>query len=155
MSPEVAAEVIEAVLITNRNYTVRVARLEVFRWDDVALDRVTAMVSRKVLQSAGQQFSQVYLKRGACMARHRHEWEQVLYVLQGVLSVRSWEPETALAVDRQVREGELLVVPAGAWHQAEALDDTFALVMEPVGVSGRDAGSPDVVGAEADVSPVV
>jgi quercetin dioxygenase-like cupin family protein len=37
-----------------------------------------------------------------------------------------------------VREGELLHVPAGAPHQAEALDDTFVLdvTVEPAGTAG-------------------
>lgn len=154
MSPEGAAAVVVAVLITKPNYTVGVAVPEVFRWDDVALERVTAMVSRKVLQSAGQRMTQVYLKRGTCVARHQHGWEQVVYVLQGVLQVHSWGEGGAPRVDRRVREGELLVVPPHTWHQTEAIDDTFVMVIEPVGVSGRDAGSPDAVAAEADVSPV-
>lgn len=151
MSPEVAAEVIEAVLITNRNYTVRVALPEVFRWDDVALNRVTAMVSRKVLQSAGQRFTQVYLKRGTCVARHRHDVEQVVYVLQGGLQMRLWGVTDAARADRHVREGELIVVPPLTWHQVEVLDDTFAMVIEPVPVSAPVADSPDEVGVAAAV----
>jgi quercetin dioxygenase-like cupin family protein len=123
----------------------------VFRWDDVALERVTAMVSRKVLQSAGQRMTQVYLKRGACVACHQHDWEQVVYVLQGVLQVRSWAWREAPHVDRGVREGELLVVPPGTWHQVEAIDDSFVFVIEPVAVSARAADSPD----EAEVAAVV
>jgi quercetin dioxygenase-like cupin family protein len=33
--------------------------------------------------------------------------------------------------DVTVREGEVLVVPAGASHQAETLDDTFVLTVTP------------------------
>jgi quercetin dioxygenase-like cupin family protein len=45
----------------------------------------------------------------------------MIYVLQGALR--------ALVDDEEltVREGEVLQVPGGAPHQAEALDDTFVL----------------------------
>ena len=50
-----------------------------------------------------------------------HEREQVIYVLQGALSVIVEGGEIT------AREGDVLLVPAGAPHQAEALDDTFVL----------------------------
>ena len=52
---------------------------------------------------------------------HRHESEQLQYVLEGALRCRVGGEEIV------VREGEVLVIPAGVPHQAEALADTFAL----------------------------
>lgn len=101
-----------------------------FRWEEVPLERVTEMVARKVIRTPAHEIRQMYLKRGALVARHVHEGEQLVYVLQGALQVR---------VDgrsRIVREGEMLVVPPAAPHQAEALDDTFVLSVH----------APDVVG---------
>lgn len=91
------------------------------RWEDVPLDKVTDMVAKKVVTGERQMLVQVYLKKGALVPLHAHESEQLTYVLQGALRC---------AVDGRfitVSEGEVLVVPAGSSHQAEALEDTFAM----------------------------
>lgn len=93
----------------------------VHRWDDLALDKVTELVSRKIVAGERQMLAQVYLKRGALVPLHRHASEQLQYVLQGALRVVIDGAEVV------VREGEVLRIPSEAAHQAEALDDTFTL----------------------------
>jgi len=91
------------------------------RWDALTLNKVTDMVSRKTVAGAEHTLVQMYLKKGAIVHRHRHDDEQMIYVLQGALRIRVGEDE------RTVHEGEVLVVPAETLHQAEALDDTFVM----------------------------
>jgi quercetin dioxygenase-like cupin family protein len=102
------------------------------RWDALPLEKVTEMVARKTVRGANLTLTQSYLKKGALVPRHAHAGEQMIYVLQGALR--------AELDGRQVmiREGELLQVPAGSPHQAEALDDTFVLdvTVEPAGTPG-------------------
>jgi quercetin dioxygenase-like cupin family protein len=104
-----------------------------FRWDALELDRVTEMVSRKVVRTADHLMAQVYLKRGAIVPRHVHDVEQLLYVLQGALRVRVG---AGRGVEKIVHEGELLAVAGGEPHQAEALDDTFVLSVHAADVVG-------------------
>jgi quercetin dioxygenase-like cupin family protein len=97
------------------------SRCPVFRWDDLPLDKVTEMVARKVIAGAHLVMTQAYFKRGAIVPLHVVERETAVYVLQGALRAH---------VDTDVltaREGEVLIVPAGAARQTEALDDTFLL----------------------------
>jgi quercetin dioxygenase-like cupin family protein len=107
------------------------------RWDELALDRVTEMISRKIVTGERQMLAQVHLKRGALVPMHAHESEQMTYVLQGALKVLAGGEEVI------VREGEVLHIPSGVEHQAEALDDTFVLdVYSPVRedwLKGREA----------------
>jgi quercetin dioxygenase-like cupin family protein len=93
----------------------------VHRWDEIALERVTEMVSRKVVSGAALSVSQVYLRRGTLVPLHDHPCEQMTCVLQGALRV------VAGGEEHTVREGEVLHVMPGAPHQVEALDDTFVL----------------------------
>ena len=93
------------------------------RWDELSLERVTEMVARKVVVGDGLTMVQVYLKRGAHAPLHRHVDEQMVYVLQGALRCEVGGRELT------VREGEVLQVPSGVRHQAEALDDTFLVVV--------------------------
>jgi len=93
----------------------------VVRWDSLPLEKVTEMVARKTVRGTNLTLTQSYLKKGALVPRHAHAGEQMLYVLQGAICAG------VDGRDVMVREGEVLQVPAGALHQAEALDDTFIL----------------------------
>ncbi|MDQ3071201.1 MAG: cupin domain-containing protein [Acidobacteriota bacterium] len=101
------------------------ARLQ--RWDELALEKVTEMISRKVVTGEREMLAQIYLKKGAIVPMHSHESEQITYVLQGALR---------FLIDGEqitVREGEVLLIPSWVEHQAEALDDTFELdVFSPI-----------------------
>lgn len=98
-----------------------------YRWDELALEKVTEMISRKIVTGERAMVAQIHLKRGAIVPMHSHESEQLTYVLQGALRFLVDGEELT------VREGEVLHVPSGVPHQAEALDDTFELdVFSPI-----------------------
>jgi quercetin dioxygenase-like cupin family protein len=92
-----------------------------YRWDEIALEKVTEMLSRKIVSGERQMLVQVYVKRGCLVPVHVHESEQMTYVLQGALKFMVGGEEIT------VREGEVLRIPSGVSHQAEALEDTFEL----------------------------
>jgi quercetin dioxygenase-like cupin family protein len=97
------------------------------RWDEIALEKVTEMISRKIVSGEREMLAQIYLKRGALVPIHTHDSEQMTYILQGALR---------FLVDGEeiiVREGEVLHIPSRLPHQAEALEDTLELdVFSPV-----------------------
>jgi len=97
------------------------------RWDEIALEKITEMVSQKIVVGDREMLAQTYLKRGALVPLHAHVSEQMTYVLQGALRFLV-EGEEVI-----VREGEVIHIPSGVSHQAEALEDTFELdVFSPV-----------------------
>ncbi len=96
-------------------------RVSLYRWDELSLEKVTEMVARKVIAGDQSTLVQIYLKKGTLVPHHSHTREQMIYVLQGALRTLVDGEELT------VREGEVLQIPAGAAHQAEALDDTFVL----------------------------
>ena len=100
---------------------------QLHRWDEIALDKITEMLSQKIVSGEREMIAQTYLKRGALVPMHSHESEQMTYVLQGTIRFLVGSEEVI------VREGEVLHVPAGTPHQAEALEDTFELdVFSPI-----------------------
>ncbi len=99
------------------------------RWSDLRLEKVTAMVSCKVIAGEQQTMIQAYLKRGAQIPVHAHAADQLVYILRGALRC------VVGAREITVREGEVLHVPAGLRHQAEAVEDTFELVVFAPGQS--------------------
>ena len=97
------------------------------RWDEIALEKVTEMISRKIITGDRQMVTQIYLKRGAIVPMHEHESEQMTYVLSGALRFLIGGEEII------VREGDVLHIPSWLPHQAEALDDTFEMdIFSPV-----------------------
>jgi unsaturated pyranuronate lyase len=97
------------------------------RWDEIALEKVTEMFSRKVVAGDHEMLVQSYVKRGCLVPMHAHDSEQMTYVLHGALKFLVAGEEIT------VREGEVLHIPPGVQHQAEALEDTFELdVFSPV-----------------------
>ena len=92
-----------------------------YRWDELPLEKVTEMVSRKIVSGTREMVAQHYMKKGALVPVHAHESEQMTYVLQGALRALVNGDEVI------VREGEILHVPPQVPHQAEAIEDTFTL----------------------------
>ena len=85
------------------------------------------MLSRKMVTGEREMLAQVYLKRGCLVPVHSHASEQMTYVLQGALRC------VVAGEEITVREGEVLHIPSGVEHQAEALEDTFELdVFSPI-----------------------
>jgi quercetin dioxygenase-like cupin family protein len=110
------------MLVSMSHQTVRL-----HRWDEIALEKVTEMLSRKLVTGDKEMLAQIYLKRGCLVPNHSHESEQITYVLQGALKFLIAGEEIT------VREGEVLHIPSWVEHQAEALDDTFELdIFSPI-----------------------
>jgi len=97
------------------------------RWDEIALEKITEMVSQKIICGEREMMAQIYLKRGALVPMHAHESEQMTYILQGALRFLIEGEEIT------VREGEVLHIPSRVPHQSEALEDTLELdVFSPI-----------------------
>lgn len=95
-------------------------------WDDVRLEELNPLISRRLITSERMMLAHVYLKKGAIVPAHDHHNEQFTYILSGVL--RFWIGEHADApgdVYTDVRAGEVLVIPSMVRHRAEALEDTL------------------------------
>jgi quercetin dioxygenase-like cupin family protein len=106
---------------------VMTATVRLHRWDEIALEKVTEMISRKIVTGEREMVAQIYLKRGALVPMHSHESEQMTYVLQGALKFLIG------GEDVTVREGEVLHIPSWVPHQAEALEDTFEIdIFSPI-----------------------
>ncbi|MBS1819868.1 MAG: cupin domain-containing protein [Acidobacteria bacterium] len=110
------------------------------RWDEIALEKVTEMLSRKIVTGEREMLVQVYIKRGCLIPLHAHQSEQMTYVLQGGLKFLVAGEEIT------VREGEVIHIPSGVEHQAEALEDTFELdVFSPIRAEWLTEGEDDLL----------
>ena len=97
-------------------------------WTDVPLETLSPLLGRKLLTAERMMIAQVFLKTGCIVPAHDHHNEQITYILEGCL--RFWLGEHADApgvVYTDVHAGEVLLIPGGLRHRAEALEDTLDL----------------------------
>jgi quercetin dioxygenase-like cupin family protein len=92
------------------------------RWQDLAREPVTDQIARKVITGDRMMMAQVFLSRGAVVPTHRHDNEQITYILEGALHFWIGEEGEEEVV---VRAGEVLHIPSGVPHRARALEDTL------------------------------
>jgi quercetin dioxygenase-like cupin family protein len=92
-----------------------------FIWDDVELETMSDVISRKVISGEKGMVAQVFLKKDAVVPEHSHESEQITYILEGALK---FELEGREVV---VHKGEVLHIPSNVPHRAVALEDTLDL----------------------------
>ena len=124
---------IRCLLVYARPMSSQTVRLH--RWDEIALEKVTEMLSRKIVTGEREMLAQIYVKRGCLVPMHSHESEQMTYVLQGALKFL-----IARRGDHRAR-GRGASHSLGVEHQAEALEDTFELdVFSPIRQDWLDHG---------------
>lgn len=92
-----------------------------YRWDDMPKEAVTDLLDRRLITADKMMLAHVYLKKGCIVPQHSHENEQLTYILDGAL--KFWIGEEMR--EQIVRAGEVLVIPGGVLHKAEALEDTL------------------------------
>ena len=87
------------------------------------------MFQEPQLTKATHKFLRRGLKKGAVVPDHRHESEQITYILEGALR---FELEGKVVT---VRKGEVLTIPSNVPHRAVALEDTLDLdIFSPIRV---------------------
>jgi quercetin dioxygenase-like cupin family protein len=91
-------------------------------WDAVPVEEMNPLLTRQYVTGEQGMLARIVLKKGALVPRHSHPNEQISYITEGALRFLLGE-ESAL-VEKIVRAGEVLVIPGGLPHSAEALEDT-------------------------------
>lgn len=116
-------------------------RAQHHRWTDVPAEALNPLLTRQFVTGAQAMLARIELKKGCIVPRHVHSNEQIAYITEGAL--RFSLGEEGAAEERIVRAGEVLVIPGGLPHAAEALEDTvdFDLFAPPRQdwIDGNDA----------------
>lgn len=93
-----------------------------YRWEDMEKEKVTDMISRRLVTGERSMLAHVYLKKGAVVPQHSHDNEQLTYILEGGL--RFWIGEDKSEVI-DLGPGEVMHIPSNVPHEALALEDTL------------------------------
>ena len=93
-----------------------------YRWDDMPKERVTDVISRRLVTADRMMLAHVYLDKGAKVPQHSHDNEQLTYILECALHFWIGADKSEEVI---VRAGEVLVIPSNVPHEAVALEDTL------------------------------
>ena len=93
-----------------------------YTWSAMPKERVNETLERRLITGDRMMLAHVYLTKGGIVPRHRHENEQITYILEGALKFWIGEDEAETIT---VHAGEVLHIPSNVWHKAEALEDTL------------------------------
>lgn len=91
------------------------------RWSEIEEEPLNPLLSRKLITGDRMMLSHIILKKGCVVPAHKHENEQISYILKGALKFEVNGKEIV------VREGEVLHIPSNVVHSATALEDTMDL----------------------------
>ena len=92
-------------------------------WEEIEKEALSELIGRKMIWGERIMLSHVFLDKGSTVPMHQHDNEQFSYLLKGEL--RFWVGEEQEEV--LVRAGDVLHLPSGVPHGAEALEDSLSL----------------------------
>ena len=110
---------------------------KVHRIEEAPREQMLVGVQRRFVSGERTTVGQIWLAKGAVVPEHRHESEQVSYIVEGrMLFTLGGDVVT-------VSSGQILVIPSNLPHSAEALEDTYDLDLfaprREDWISGNDA----------------
>ena len=94
-------------------------RLSLYKWSEIPEEQVNDKLSRKIISGKRVMLTQIFIKKGCVVPSHKHESEQITYVVEGLLELTL--PDGKVRVGR----GQVLVIPSNLEHSALALEDTL------------------------------
>ena len=92
------------------------------RWSDTPVEQLNPQLTRQFITGAQAMLARIDLKKGASVPRHSHPNEQISWITEGALLFTLGKPGAEQQIT--VRAGEVLVIPGGLPHAAEALEDS-------------------------------
>lgn len=111
--------------------------MKLHQWNQIPREQMNPQFARQVIHSDTMTVAKVYLAKGSLVPEHSHPNEQLSYIESGKLLFRM------NGVEQIVAAGEVLQIPGGVPHSAEALEDTAGIdIFSPPRqdwISGDDA----------------
>jgi quercetin dioxygenase-like cupin family protein len=101
--------------------------MEHYTWDEMDKEVLSPTIARKIITGDKAMVAQVFLAKGAVVPEHKHESEQITYILEGALLFKIDGKEIL------VSKGQVLRIPSWMPHMATAMEDTLDLdIFSPI-----------------------
>lgn len=90
-----------------------------YNFDDMAIEKMSDLISRQYIYSGQSMLVKWIFKKGAVVPLHHHVNEQITWITQGSVQVYSQGKEFI------VKAGEVIIFPPHVPHEFFALEDTI------------------------------
>ena len=101
--------------------------MEHYTWEDMEKEVMSDVITRRIITGDKAMVAQVFIAKGAVVPEHRHESEQITYIMEGSLKFELEGREVVLS------KGQVLRIPSNVPHRAVALEDTLDLdIFSPI-----------------------
>ena len=97
------------------------------RWADLPRDRPLSGLERRRITGRRVMLSEVLLQKGCVVPTHDHDNEQFCCVLSGRLRFGLGPEDGPQRREIEVEAGEVMHLPSGVPHSAEALEETLVI----------------------------
>ncbi len=114
----------EDVIATNGTTSME-ALVQHFSFDEMPLDTISEGITRKWFHGEKGQMAYFYLDSGAHIPWHKHPNEQITYIMEGRVKIKTLIDGQEQFV--QVGAGEVIVFPENVPHEFWALEKTVDL----------------------------
>jgi quercetin dioxygenase-like cupin family protein len=108
--------------VQNPPTTTAAGGVQHYIWNNMTAEPLKGTITRKLISSDRMMIAHVYFKKGDDVPLHKHENEQLTYILSGALHF--WFGADGKE-EITVRAGEVVVIPSNVPHRALALEDTL------------------------------
>jgi quercetin dioxygenase-like cupin family protein len=98
-----------------------------YRWADLPQDHPMQQVGRRRIIGQRMMLSEVLLQEGCVVPTHAHENEQICCVISGKLRFGLGAEGSPQREEVDVSGGEVLHLPSGVPHSAEALEQSLVI----------------------------
>ncbi len=95
--------------------------MTLYHWNEINKERLNPRLERQVIHGERMTVARIFLEKGVLVPSHEHENEQISMVAQGKLRFHIDGEEEV------VEAGSVVVIPPGAPHFVQALEDSVAI----------------------------
>lgn len=93
--------------------------MQTFTWDEMPKEILNDRIGRKMIYGEQCMLAQIFIAKGGVVPEHRHENEQITYIVEGALQFHIDGKDIVLG------KGQAMVIPSNMPHSAVALEDTL------------------------------
>jgi quercetin dioxygenase-like cupin family protein len=95
--------------------------MQLYEWNQVKKEQMNPLFIRQVIHGKTMTVARLDIRKGCSVPEHSHHNEQISMIEQGSMRF------VLAGVEKIVKAGEVLHIPANVPHSAEALEDCIAV----------------------------
>lgn len=107
------------------NLEINANEIQLIDFEKLPMDTISDGIRRQWIHGAKGQMAYFHLKKGAHIPMHSHPNEQITYIIDGKVKIKTFYKEKP--VEYIVKKGQVIIFPENVPHEFFALENTLDL----------------------------